>query len=311
MTSVTTSREVEMRRMKLKACQATKTGTISKMSQLAFSTVPPIPRTYYAKSTSSNRRRVITACITPGPVIALTREAGKNGKLAKAVQREFDEMTTLELPCVATVEYETGIADLCGALLDGSADWVVVSSPESARIFLKSWIEANRPTPPSVAAIGKGTGEVLRGAGIHVAFEPSKATFAVLAGELPFSSDSKLVLYPVSAKASTDNVAALEQRGFIVNRINTYTTETALWTPTQQEQGRKVTVATFASPTTVRGWVENVGMDTSLQIACIGTTSAKAARKAGFTNIHYPTSPGIEGWIDAIRDAIKVKSMAH
>lgn len=41
-----------------------------------------------------------------------------------------------------------------------------------------------------------------------------------------------------------------------------------------------------------------------MAIACIGSTTAIAAEKAGFGNVHYPEQPGIDGFVTAVTDAL-------
>ncbi len=185
----------------------------------------------------------------------------------------------------------------------------MISSPESANVFVESWRKGGEPEIGRIAAIGDATGEVLEQAGIHIGFQPSKATFRYLAAELPDPSQyGGEVLYPASAKASDNNVRLLEERGFKVCRINTYSTETALWSDAERAMYDLVDVATFASPTTVKGWVKNISEKRDLPVACIGETSAAAAKSAGFTKVFYPKSPGIAGWVDAIREASLCKN---
>lgn len=230
-------------------------------------------------------------------LVGLTREVGKNGKLAKALE-QLSSLSTTELPCVATVA-QPGVRELRDAI-EAAQGWLVVSSPESARVVVEHWSEKSEA---HVAAIGGGTAQVLREAGLRVEFEPSKATFRTLASELP-AERYATVLYPASLKASTENVQALIERGFIVRRLNTYSTETAVWTEIQRELGARIDVVTFASPTTVKGWVANMGVCESLPVACIGETSGSAAKRAGFRYVFHPHLPGVSGWVDAIRDAL-------
>lgn len=240
------------------------------------------------------------AARTKPTVVALTREVGKNGKLREAAAKALSDVSTVELPCVATTA--TPEQHMLSERLQTPYDWIVISSPESARVFLAAWRNGGQPKFGRLAAIGAGTTSVIEDAGLHVSFEPSKATFRVLASELPLERGSRL-LYPASAKASTDNVRMLEERGFLVSRINTYSTETALWSADEKEVCGTVDVATFASPTTVKGWVQNADADRELPVACIGETSAAAAKAAGFSNVFFPERPGIDGWVDAIKEA--------
>lgn len=232
-------------------------------------------------------------------VIALTREVGKNEKLANALS---GISPTVELPCVSTVQIEKGITELTEALSRQPDDsWLIVTSPESARIVIRCWKNAGKPLLRNVCSIGSGTSELFVRNSISIAFTPTISTFKELARQLPLSSALTKVVYPVSSKASQKNVQLLVDRGFGVQRIDTYTTETRQHSA--EELKADVDVVTFASPTTVRGWCANRGMREDLPVACIGETSAAAARKAGFAHVFYPDKPGIRGWVNAIEDA--------
>ena len=99
--------------------------------------------------------------------VVVTREAGKNAKLKQALQDR--SISVLELPLVETSIGPdrcglcvTGITPrllfvhtrlsraacrdrLAAQLKDVSFDWVVITSPEAANVFLRGWIEANKP----------------------------------------------------------------------------------------------------------------------------------------------------------------------
>lgn len=253
-----------------------------------------------------------------GAVIALTREVGKNEKLANALA---GISPTVELPCVSTEELEAGIARLTEVLTITNTNnipqedtWMIVTSPESARIVIKCWKKAGKPALKNVCSIGGGTSEIFLRNDIAIAFTPTISTFKQLAAQLPTTS-YRNVIYPVSSKASPNNVQLLVDRGFNVQRINTYTTETRALSAAELAAAERVDVVTFASPTTVKGWCMNRNLDLDIgrgnsckqqlhmPVACIGETSAAAARKAGFTNVFYPDKPGMKGWISAIEDA--------
>ncbi|KAG5609275.1 hypothetical protein H5410_020556, partial [Solanum commersonii] len=131
---------------------------------------------------------------------------------------------------------------------------------------------------------------------LDVAFAPSKATGKVLALELPKNGNDKCtVLYPASAKASTDigvgRTFWAGIRGYSaehlhnVNHVDQYLLELALSAP----------VVAVASPSALRVWANLTASRLwDNAVACIGETTASAAKKLGFKNIYYPTSPGLE-----------------
>ncbi|GLC77242.1 hypothetical protein PLESTF_001902700 [Pleodorina starrii] len=156
------------------------------------------------------------------PKVLLTREAGKNDELRDALTKKGYQC--MELPLI---EHTDGpnralLPGLLAAAADGY-EWVALTSPESASVFLAGCEQAGRPrlspappqaTPRSrIAVVGGGTGDVLLQAGITPDYVPSKALGKVMGSELPrMPGGSGLVLYPASAKAFTDLQDSLKRQ---------------------------------------------------------------------------------------------------
>ncbi|KAJ0536000.1 putative uroporphyrinogen-III synthase [Helianthus annuus] len=229
--------------------------------------------------------------------VVVTRERGKNDKLITALAKHG--INSLELPLIQHTQLPD-LDKLVSLLSAASFDWIIITSPEAALVFLQAWKAAGTPSV-KVAVVGSGTASVFHEAMpsskqlIDVAFTPSKATGKVLALELPhYQNDKSTVLYPASAKASHDIEEGLSKRGFYVTRLNTYTTE-----PVQHvdqmllKQAQSASVVAVASPSAIRAWFDLLPEPDNWNgsIACIGETTASAARKLGLRNIYYPSSP--------------------
>ncbi|PWA52111.1 uroporphyrinogen-III synthase protein [Artemisia annua] len=196
-----------------------------------------------------------------------------------------------------------------------SFDWITITSPEAALVFLDAWRAAGSPCV-KIAVVGAGTASIFNEARvsskqlIDVAFVPSKATGKVLASELPnHGNDGCTVLYPASAKAGHDIEEGLSNRGFQVMRLNTYTTEAVQHVDQMIfEQALSASVVAVASPSAIRAWVNLVAESERWggSVACIGETTASAAKRMGLRNVYYPSSPGIQGWVDSIIDALGI-----
>ncbi|KFK23218.1 hypothetical protein AALP_AAs65325U000100 [Arabis alpina] len=155
---------------------------------------------------------------------------------SKGVQvPEKHGISSLELPLI---HHAPGpdFDRLASVLSDKSFDWIIITSPEAASVFLEAWKTASSPKV-KVGVVGAGTARVFAEAmqsaegPLHVAFTPSKATGKVLASELPENVGKRSsVLYPASLKASNDIEEGLSIRGFEVLRLNTYTTVSRLYT---------------------------------------------------------------------------------
>lgn len=195
------------------------------------------------------------------------------------------------------------------ALGDPEVAYVIITSPEAAKVFLGGWNKAGRPEV-RVACVGKATGEALQHGGVEPVFTPSKATGETLAAELPLLASTRpRVLYPSSAKAQKTIEEGLEERGFDVRRLNTYNTVPAAWNDHARAVAEAAVVAAFGSPSAVKTWASRLGPGAEGRgacAACIGETSARACVEAGWpaSAVFFPDKPGVEGWAQAVRDAV-------
>ncbi|WMV20265.1 hypothetical protein MTR67_013650 [Solanum verrucosum] len=86
-------------------------------------------------------------------------------------------------------------------------------------------------------------------------------------------------------------------RGFEVTRLNTYTTAPVNHVDQYLlELALSAPVVAVASPSALRVWANlTASRQWDNAVECIGETTTSAAKKLGFRNIYYPTSPGLEG----------------
>uniref|UniRef100_A0A3Q7GAE5 Uroporphyrinogen-III synthase n=1 Tax=Solanum lycopersicum TaxID=4081 RepID=A0A3Q7GAE5_SOLLC len=227
---------------------------------------------------------------------------------------DLDRLTSL-----LTVDCKSGRscyneAETVTGKLEATFDWIIITSPEAGKVFLDAWKAAGTPSV-RVGVVGSGTASIFDEAVqsskqyLDMAFAPSKATGKVLALELPKNGNDKCtVLYPASAKASTDIEEGLSGRGFEVTRLNTYTTAPVNHVDQYLlELALSVPVVTVASPSALRVWANlTASRQWDNAVACIGETTASAAKKLGFRNIYHPTSPGLEGWVSSVLEALEV-----
>ncbi|KAF8405071.1 hypothetical protein HHK36_009968 [Tetracentron sinense] len=255
------------------------------------------------------------------PKVVVTREQGKNGKLINALAKH--SVSCLELPLIQHTQGPD--LDMLSTVLSGTTfDWIVITSPEAGLVFLDAWKAAGTPEV-QVGVVGSGTAsifeEVLQSSqrSLKVAFSPSKATSKVLASELPKYRKKKCtVLYPASVKASSEIEEGLSNRGFEVTRMNTYTTVPVHHVDQMVlAQAVSAPVVAVASPSAVRflsevflipftktiylysnrAWVNLISEPERWgnSVACIGETSALAAKRLGLRSIYHPANPGLEG----------------
>ncbi|XP_039114941.1 uroporphyrinogen-III synthase, chloroplastic [Dioscorea cayenensis subsp. rotundata] len=245
------------------------------------------------------------------PKVVVTREKGKNAKLIDALGKH--NVNCLEVPLIKHAPGPD--SDRLSALLrESTFDWIVITSPEAAIVFLEAWKAAGTPKV-QLGVVGTGTASTFHDISqslnqyLEIRFTPSKATGKVLASELPkVGSKSCTVLYPASVKAGSDIEKGLSDRGFHVTRLNTYNTVAIQEVDAMVlKQALSTPVVAVASPSAIRAWnnlISNLGnWDNS--VACIGETTAVAAKKFGLKNVYYPANPGLEGWVDSILEALR------
>ena len=154
-----------------------------------------------------------------GGTAILTREPPDNARLAERLRRE--NVRVIEMPCIR-IEPLADVTQLCaaiGALVRD--DWLVITSRHGADALARC-----APPRTRIAAVGKITGDRLRGHGFVVDFEPDVAsgdpTGERLARELPRSGDR--VLLARSDRALPDLPTILRERGFTVDEVVAYRT---------------------------------------------------------------------------------------
>ncbi|WOL03810.1 uroporphyrinogen-III synthase, chloroplastic [Canna indica] len=245
------------------------------------------------------------------PKVVVTRERGKNAKLVDALEKH--NIGCLEVPLVGHTKGPDA-DNLPSILHESEFDWIVITSPEAAAVFLEAWRVAGTPKV-RIGVVGAGTASVFHETlqsfeqSVEIAFSPSKATGKVLASELPKYGQNNKVLYPASVKAGSEIERGLSARGFDVKRLNTY--DTVLVKDVEKmtlEHALSAPVVAVASPSAIRAWVnlipESENWDNS--VACIGETTGIAAKRFGLKNVYYPKNPGLEGWVESILEALRV-----
>ncbi|KAL4447907.1 hypothetical protein ABPG75_005126 [Micractinium tetrahymenae] len=244
--------------------------------------------------------------------VVLTREQGKNRKLRKVL--EGRGITCLELPMVETAAGPD--RERLPEVLRSQAaefDWVCITSPEGASVFLEGWRAAGRPAV-RLAVVGEGTGRVFTAAAAEGVpqpeFVPTVANAEHFGPELPFvEGGSKRVLYPASKKASSELQSGLTARGFEVVRLTTYdTVPVTSLDANKLAAAKKAAVVTVGSPSAIKAWVQIVGEEATrrMHIACIGSTSARAALKLGLPEerIKFPAEPGVATWAAVVEECL-------
>lgn len=185
----------------------------------------------------------------------------------------------------------------------GDYDWLTFTSGAAARLALArlpSSINRATLTRPRIAAVGRETTRAIEAHGLAVALAPTDELAASLARALGPLPPGTRVLFPRAIGGRDDLHNALTTIGCIVDVVPASQTVslTGLTLPSEFD------VATFASPSAFRAFVDAHGVDPLRRatIAAIGPTTAAALAELGLTPI-VASTPSIEALIDAIAAA--------
>lgn len=191
------------------------------------------------------------------------------------------------------------IRALWGEPLDGALrradgnDWIVVTSPNGARLVLRRLAELGLAVParPRWAAVGPATRQTLAAGGVAIAAEPAGQVGAAIPDAMGEVGGARVLLLR-SAAAADDLPRLLASRGARVREVAVYEIvegPEASRGPLDEALAAGLDAAVFTSGSTVRGFARLVrdpaAALSGARIVCIGPITARAARRAGLARI--------------------------
>lgn len=174
--------------------------------------------------------------------------------------------------------------------------WLLFTSANAVHFFFRRFFEAGLDarwlSGVRIGVVGSSTRQALQDYRLVADFVPSRFTACDLAEELPDISGNR-ILVPRSDVAPLDLVQALEARHAQVDAVPVYQVRSARPNPEAVRaliEG-EADIITFFSPSAVQGMVEFTAgfpqpislpqLTSGCKVACIGPTTAEAARQAG------------------------------
>ena len=197
----------------------------------------------------------------------------------------------------------------------GSYDALIFTSVNGVEIFVRRLREAglNAVDLPPAICVGPGTASAWKDVGGLVGAVPDTFSAEGILAELDpdLRRRSYLVLRP--GVVQTDLGTALRKREALVDEVILYNTASG-----SEEEDHlmdlldrdKIAVATFMSPSSIRGIKEILGGVESLRSViclCIGPTTARAARDAGLSDVYYPDEYTVEGMLRMLPSLLEGK----
>ena len=202
----------------------------------------------------------------------------------------------LEVPTIRIVESDFEIE------MDGY-DWVAFTSANAVDAVFARVRDARALGGTSVAAVGPATADALLRHGVVADIVPGQAIAEALVDGFP--SGRGRVLVPQAAAARPVLVDGLRDKGWDVDVIDAYRTETVPAAPELVEAAAKADAVTFTSSSTVTGYLASAGADAvPATVVCIGPVTAETARAAGIPVAAVADPHTIDGLVAALRDVL-------
>ncbi len=211
------------------------------------------------------------------------------------------------------------LQEIAGAPIGKPAyHWIIFTSANAVEAFMDRLLATAARDNPSrpydlrvlagtqLAAVGPTTATALRRYGLIADLVPERATGRDLAAALPDVAGQR-VLLPRSDQALRDLPEVLAARGAQVTEVIAYTVKPVAPNPAGLAalDAGEVDVAAFFSPSALHGLAGMLGRPLpdalrGIAIACIGPTTAAAARELGLNVTILPDLPTVEGLVDAL-----------
>lgn len=234
---------------------------------------------------------------TPGPLagrrVVVTRAPEQATELADLL-RERGAVPVL-LPLVTIIDVDDEVNRL-RAIRPAEFDWLVVTSPNGARLFAR----VHSSAPANVAAVGTATAAVLAEHGVSVNLVPGVQRAEGLVGEFPDAPAGGAVLLVQALDAEPAVADGLRGRGWTVTAVTPYRTVAARPTAGEFLAALAADAVVFASGSAASFWVQIFGTSAPPLVVVIGPRTAAATRGFGLKVDVIATDHSVKGLVDAL-----------
>jgi uroporphyrinogen-III synthase len=289
-----------------RSVRSLRTGDVTRPVELGTSIARDLLRdggaAFLARETSALR----------GKAVAVTRPAEQAAALVELLRAHGAEPVCCPTIAIEHVSDSPQLDVELRAL--GSVSWIVFTSVNAVRAVAErlNVLGVRMPSSALLAAVGGGTAEELERRIHRADFVPSTSNGESIADELP-DVKGQVVLLPRGDLASDVLPSRLRARGAHVRDIVVYHTVAG---PGVAELGSRVRDGTlaaivFTSPSSVR-FASNILVTQSVSserpaIACIGPTTAHAARALGLEPDAVATTQSVGGIVEALERCLSAR----
>lgn len=233
-----------------------------------------------------------------GVGVLVTRPAGQGGTLAAGLER-----LGAQVHCIPAIELEPRPDDLAAAVAAArTADWLVLTSANAARLFLGA-----ATSLPRIACIGPATAEVVTRAGHAVALMPAEGAYraeGLLDALLAAGRPGECVVAPTALVTRDVLARGLTGAKFSFRSFPIYQTSVAATGATGLGEllaAGAIHVVTFTSSSTVDAFHELAPEPPGgLLYAAIGPVTAETARARGFAPLLVAGTATVDGLLETL-----------
>jgi uroporphyrinogen III methyltransferase/synthase len=247
-----------------------------------------------------------TAAPLAGCTVIVTRAAEQGDPLSDALLAAGARV--IELPMIAIEEPDDGGAALRLAVASiDRYDWVAFTSANAVRRAAALLRDGRSLGTARLAAVGRPTADALASVHLVADLVAERAGAAGLLDALAAPPEGGgRVLFPRSASAGSALGDGLRAKGWAVDEVDAYRTVAAGPPPSALvDAAGGADVVIFASPSSLAAYLAaRDGAGRALvvppAVACIGPTTAAAAREAGLAVAIEADEPSVEGLVAAL-----------
>jgi uroporphyrinogen III methyltransferase/synthase len=238
-----------------------------------------------------------------GRSVVVTRAPAQAGTLTAGLRQAGARV--IELPVIEIGEVPEERQALEGAAEEaGRYEWLVFTSSNAVGRFVPLVADLRRLASCRIAAVGRATATALAEHHLRPDLVPEQPSAESLVRAMPEGRGR--VLFVKAAGATETLATGLRAKGWQVDEVIAYRTVEA--SAPRAEVAAMVGQAdavTFASPSAVRAFLHLRDTDgrrlpVPPVVACIGPTTAAAARAAGITVAVEPSRASVEGLVAAL-----------
>ncbi|RLT35256.1 MAG: uroporphyrinogen-III C-methyltransferase [Chloroflexi bacterium] len=257
-----------------------------------------------------------------GKRVLITRTRQQASSLAEALRSE--SALPVLLPAIEILRRAdpSAVDAAVQALRSGAYGWVVFTSENAVEVTFELLrdrdADARLFAGARLCAIGPATADALLARGLRADLVPAEATGeGALAALLAAGAGGTQVLLPRAEGARMVLPDGLRAAGSTVDELTLYLAAPPASPPEgalDRIRRGEIDIVTFTSSSTVRNLVAVLGRDIEALrgalIACIGPSTADAAREAGFVPDVVAAEYTIAGLVAALRAAVNMREQA-